>query len=86
MPGRGESFTIPSQKIDFIAKEDNYSNNNTVHTYDPITNHPSLPNPPETAMNQWFLNWQPWLGLTEDSRTTDFQLGLLVLVGIGMTS
>ena len=25
------------------------------------------------------------LGLTEDSRTTDFRLGLLVLVGIRMT-
>ena len=28
--------------------------------------------------------WQPWLGLTEDSRTTYFVLALLVLVGIGL--
>ena len=26
------------------------------------------------------------LGLTQDSRTTDFQLGLLILIGTGMMS
>ena len=47
-----------------------------------------------TLYKQWFLillsnqlaNWHPRLGLTGDSRTTDFQLGLLVLVGIQMTN
>jgi len=42
-----------------------------------------------SQLSQWFLNllsnqaWAglcPRLGLTEDSRTTDFQLGLLVLI------
>ena len=36
------------------------------------------------TLSQWFSNllpnWHPRLGLAEDSRTTTFQLGLLVLV------
>ena len=34
----------------------------------------------------WLLNWQPRLDLTEDSRTTDFCLGLIILILIRMAS
>ena len=44
---------------------------------------PLEPNPPKTALNQWFLNWQPRLGLAEDSKTTDFRLGFFVLIESG---
>ena len=55
-----------------------------------------------STLDQWFLNllsnqawvvsypglqnWQPRLGLAEDSRITDFRLGLFVLILIEMVS
>ena len=38
--------------------------------------------PPVSHMSGSWIFWQPRLGLVEDSRTTDFRLGLLVLIGI----
>ena len=55
-----------------------------------------IPNPLKSALSQFFLifcqtkprlpNWQLWLWFGRRIRTTDFRLGLLVLVRNKMTS
>ena len=47
---------------------------------------PLLPNCPESVVLLSNQAQQPCLGLAKYSRATDFQLGLLVLVGYGRTS